>query len=90
MVLPRTAGLQLLTIIVKQRFRITVRLLTALEDQVAGGMKRDAALVVITHPGINGIGRILIVDDGRLPHLDEDEIRARCAERSARIWKRIN
>ena len=31
----------------------------------------------------------VVVDDGRLPHLDEDEIRAKCAERSARIWKRI-
>jgi len=33
-------------------------------------------------------GRV-VVDDGRLPHLDEDEIRARCRERASRIWKRI-
>jgi len=32
----------------------------------------------------------VIVEDGQLPHLDEDEIRARCAERVPRIWKRIN
>ena len=32
----------------------------------------------------------VIVDDGRLPHLDEDEIRARCAERARRIWSRID
>jgi len=31
----------------------------------------------------------IIVDDGRLPHLDEDEIRAKCAERASRIWARI-
>ena len=31
----------------------------------------------------------VIVDDGRLPHLDEDEIRAKCAERASRIWSRI-
>ncbi|MDH3619452.1 MAG: putative aminohydrolase SsnA [Gammaproteobacteria bacterium] len=31
----------------------------------------------------------VIVDDGRLPHLDEDEIRAKCAERAPRIWSRI-
>ena len=34
-------------------------------------------------------GRV-IVEDGHLPHLDEDEIRARCAERVPRIWSRIN
>ena len=33
-------------------------------------------------------GRV-IVDEGRLPHLDEDANRARCAERAARIWSRI-
>jgi cytosine/adenosine deaminase-related metal-dependent hydrolase len=32
----------------------------------------------------------IIVDDGRLPHLDEDEIRAKCAERARRIWSRIS
>ncbi len=32
----------------------------------------------------------VIVDDGRLPHLDEDEIRAKCAERAVRIWNRIS
>ncbi len=31
----------------------------------------------------------VVVDDGRLPHLDEDEIRAKCAERSARVWRRM-
>ncbi len=31
----------------------------------------------------------IIVDEGRLPHLDEDEIRAKCVERSTGIWKRI-
>jgi len=31
----------------------------------------------------------VIVDDGRLPHLDEDEIRAKCAERATRIWSKI-
>jgi putative selenium metabolism protein SsnA len=33
-------------------------------------------------------GRV-IVDNGRLPHLDEEAIRARCAERATRIWQRI-
>jgi putative selenium metabolism protein SsnA len=33
-------------------------------------------------------GRV-IVDEGQLPHLDEAAIRARCAERAARIWNRI-
>jgi hypothetical protein len=32
----------------------------------------------------------VIVEDGRLPHLDEDEIRAKCAERASDIWSRIN
>jgi len=32
----------------------------------------------------------VIVDDGRILHLDEDEIRARCVERSTRIWSKIN
>ena len=34
-------------------------------------------------------GRV-IVDEGRLPHLDEAAIRARCAERARRIWSRIH
>ena len=34
-------------------------------------------------------GRV-IVDEGRLPHLDEEAIRARCAERATRIWSRIH
>ena len=34
-------------------------------------------------------GRV-IVDDGRLPHLDEEAIHARCAERAPRIWSRIH
>jgi putative selenium metabolism protein SsnA len=33
-------------------------------------------------------GRV-IVDEGRLPHLDEAAIRARCAERAPKIWERI-
>ena len=33
-------------------------------------------------------GRV-IVDEGQLPQLDEDAIRARCAERAPRIWSRI-
>jgi len=33
-------------------------------------------------------GRV-IVEDGRLPHLDEDAIRAHCAERAAAIWARV-
>ena len=33
-------------------------------------------------------GRV-IVEDGRIPHLDEEAIRARCAERAARLWARI-
>jgi putative selenium metabolism protein SsnA len=32
----------------------------------------------------------VVVDDGRLPHLDEEAIRARCAERAPAIWARIN
>ena len=32
----------------------------------------------------------VVVDDGRLPHLDEEAIRAHCAERAPRIWERIN
>ena len=34
-------------------------------------------------------GRV-IVEDGSLPHLDEEAIRAHCAERAPRIWERIN
>lgn len=34
-------------------------------------------------------GRV-VVDDGRLPTLDEEAIRARCVERARAIWKRIN
>lgn len=34
-------------------------------------------------------GRV-IVEDGNLPHLDEEAIRAHCAERAPRIWERIN
>jgi putative selenium metabolism protein SsnA len=33
-------------------------------------------------------GRV-IVDDGALPHLDEEAIRARCRERAAGLWTRI-
>ncbi len=33
-------------------------------------------------------GRV-IVDDGHMPHLDEEAIRAQCMERAARIWARI-
>ena len=33
-------------------------------------------------------GRV-IVDDGRIPHLDEESIRAHGAERAGRIWNRI-
>lgn len=33
-------------------------------------------------------GRV-IVDEGQLPHLDEEAIRARCAERAPKIWSRI-
>jgi len=33
-------------------------------------------------------GRV-IVEDGLLPHLDEEAIRAHCAERANRIWARI-
>lgn len=32
----------------------------------------------------------VIVENGSLPHMDEDAIRARCVERASRIWKRIN
>ena len=32
----------------------------------------------------------LIVEEGCLPHLDEDEIRAKCAERAPAVWSRIN
>ena len=34
-------------------------------------------------------GRV-IMDEGRLLHLDEEAIRARCAERATRIWSRIH
>ncbi len=34
-------------------------------------------------------GRV-ILDEGRLPHLDEEAIRARCAQRASRIWSRIH
>ncbi len=34
-------------------------------------------------------GRV-IVDEGHLPHLDEDAIRARCTARAQGIWNRIN
>jgi cytosine/adenosine deaminase-related metal-dependent hydrolase len=34
-------------------------------------------------------GRV-IMDEGRMPHLDEGAIRARCAERAPRIWSRIH
>ena len=33
-------------------------------------------------------GRV-IVDNGHLPHLDEEAIRARCVERAAGIWARV-
>ncbi len=33
-------------------------------------------------------GRV-IVDEGRIPHLDEESIRAQCAERARNIWRRI-
>ena len=33
-------------------------------------------------------GRV-IVDEGHIPHLDEEEIRAKCAERAPKIWARI-
>jgi putative selenium metabolism protein SsnA len=32
----------------------------------------------------------VVVDDGRLPGLDEEAIRARCTERARAIWARIN
>ena len=32
----------------------------------------------------------IIVDDGQILHLDEDEIRAKCVEKATRIWSRIN
>ncbi len=32
----------------------------------------------------------VIVEDGRLPDIDEDAIRAHCAERAPRIWERIH
>ena len=32
----------------------------------------------------------VILDEGRLPHLDEEAIRARCAERAPQIWSRIH
>jgi len=31
----------------------------------------------------------VIVDEGRIPHLDEEAIRAHCAERAPRIWSRV-
>ena len=34
-------------------------------------------------------GRV-ILEEGRIPHLDEEAIRARCAERAARIWSKIH
>lgn len=34
-------------------------------------------------------GRV-ILDEGRMPHLDEEAIRARCAERAPRIWSRVH
>ena len=34
-------------------------------------------------------GRV-VVEDGRIPHLDEESIRAHCAERAQRIWGRIH
>ena len=32
----------------------------------------------------------VVVEDGRLPHLDEAAIRAHCAERAPKIWERIH
>ncbi|MGB7450524.1 MAG: putative aminohydrolase SsnA [Lysobacterales bacterium] len=32
----------------------------------------------------------VIMDEGQLPHLDEEAIRARCCERAARLWSRIH
>jgi cytosine/adenosine deaminase-related metal-dependent hydrolase len=34
-------------------------------------------------------GRV-IMEDGRLAHLDEEAIRARCARRAASLWSRIH
>ena len=33
-------------------------------------------------------GRV-VVEDGRLPHIDEDAVRARCIERARKLWARI-
>ena len=33
-------------------------------------------------------GRV-ILDEGQLPHLNEEAIRARCMERATRIWSRV-
>ena len=33
---------------------------------------------------------VVVVDDGELPQLDEEAIRARCTERAAAIWARIH
>ena len=33
-------------------------------------------------------GRV-VVEDGRLPQLDEEAIRARCSERARKLWARI-
>ena len=32
----------------------------------------------------------VILDKGRLPHIDEEAVRAQCSERAAAIWKRIH
>jgi len=32
----------------------------------------------------------VILDEGRLPNLDEEAIRMRCAERASRLWRRIH
>ena len=32
----------------------------------------------------------VIMDEGQLPHLDEEAIRARCNQRAVRLWSRIH
>ena len=63
--LPRTAGFEPATIIVQQWLSIAVRLLAALENQVAGGLECDARIKIVAHAAIIRVSGVLIVDDRR-------------------------
>lgn len=59
--------LPLLSAAVKNAFGVAVRLIAALEYQVAGGLERDIATGILGEPAIPGICSVLPVDDDGHP-----------------------